>query len=466
VFLAEPTQKLSPQAPAAPAQSVPFLLAAQSAACVPRIAEEELTLEEVVGEGAFSVVWRATWRRAIAVGKQRVTATQVTVKMSNRMTMSNTNYNNNNMNNVNNNMWLQSLTRDLAVISGLPHQNILTLHGVCESKQQQQQTTYANKHQAATSTLSPSSYSSSSSSFSSSSLWIVYELMTSDLAKLLQAAVKEQKQKRKQQQEQQEQQEQEQQQSSSSSIGLHHTPRLSPPPRQLLQLLPTNVLLRVLRDVSAGLAHLHSHGVVHRDVKPANILLRGDEQEQVKLCDFGSSKDLKHTLQQMSVAGTLDYMAPEVLKRQASGRPVDVWSFGVLLFECVVGKASTPTATIDELVEELSQAGCLPSLVELFVECHQQDHTKRPLMSAIHSRLQKLVMHDARDSHRLREELKRAEAQDKETYESTWNDSYANQTHSRELLEYVADMKSPAKLGFLFSLLPFFFFCSIDIPTH
>jgi len=415
--LAESTQK--PTGPEAPTQSVPLLLAAhQSAAAVPRIAEGELTLEKQVGEGAFSVVWRATWRRAIAVGKQRVTATQVAVKMSNRM-------------NNNNNMWLQSLTRDLAVICGLPHQNILTLHGVCESKQQQ--TTYVNNNHHGQQVAAASS---PSSSFSSSSLWIVYELMTSDLARLLQAAVEERNQAEQEQAQEQQ----------SSSIDLLHT---RPPPRQQL-LLPTNVLLRVLRDVSAGLAHLHSHGVVHRDVKPANILLRG-EQEQVKLCDFGSSRDLQMSLQQMSVAGTLAYMAPEVLNQQAAGKPADVWSFGVLLFECVVGKVCARTATMDELTQELSQAGCLPSLVELFVECHQQDPTKRPLMSAIHSRLQKLVMLDARDSARLREELKRAEAQDRDTYESTWNDSYANQPHSSKLLEYVAAMKSPTKLG-----LPFF----------
>jgi len=159
------------------------------------------------------------------------------------------------------------------------------------------------------------------------------------------------------------------------------------------------------------------------------------------------------SVQQMSVAGTLDYMAPEVLNQQAAGKAVDVWSLGVLMFECVVGKASARTATIDELTQELSQAGCLPSLVDLFVECHQQDPSKRPSMFAIHSRLQRLVMQDARDSVRLREELKRAEAQDRDTYESTWNDSYANQPHSRELLEYVAAMKSPATLG-----PPFFFF--------
>jgi len=89
------------------------------------------------------------------VGKQRVTATQVAVKMSNRTSHSHHsilhknnklgNNKNNHNNHNNNNKWLQSLTRDLAVISGLPHQNILTLHGVCESKQQQ---TTVNNHRA------------------------------------------------------------------------------------------------------------------------------------------------------------------------------------------------------------------------------------------------------------------------------------------------------------------------------
>jgi len=169
------------------------------------------------------------------------------------------------------------LARDLAVISGLPHQNILTLHGVCE----------------------PSNPSSGGQGVK-----IVYEFMSTDLSKLLRNS-----------------------QSQAAQDQL-----------QVSQLLATPLLLRVLRDISAGLAHLHAHGVVHRDVKPANVLLRGEQHELVRLCDFGSSRDLQSSLQKMSVAGTLAYMAPEVLDESSSGKPIDVWSFGVLLFECVTGR--------------------------------------------------------------------------------------------------------------------------------
>lgn len=382
----------------------PVVLPAQ----LPRIPEEELSpVEEVVGRGAFSVVYKATWRRKVAVGT-RGHSIQVAVKMSNRATDSGNDSNDEQLGSLSaGDVCLVSneLVRDLAVISGLPHPNILTLHGVCEPNSNNSNRSNHNKGADA------------------NKVKIVYELMSKDLARLLRESLLARVTGTSQQADQQS-------------------------PRSPRMLLPTNVLLRVLRDASAGLAHLHSHGVVHRDVKPANVLLR---DEQVKLCDFGSSRDLQHTIQQMSLAGTLDYMAPEVLNKEPAGRSADVWSFGVLLFECVTGKPCARKATLDELTAELTENGCLPALVQLFAECHQvDDPSKRPSMASIHSRLQKLVMQEASDSQRLKEELKRAEAQDRDTYDLTWNSCYANQQHSKQLLDYLLNQQSSQGLRVLF----------------
>jgi len=285
-------------------------------------------------------------------------------------------------------MSIQAPKRELDVITRLPHQNILTLHGVCEPKGGGQ-----------------------------GQLMLVYELMSSNLAKLLQDA---------------------------AAARKHNPNRHTEPCSSSSPLLATHVLLRVLRDVSAGLTHLHAHQVIHRDVKPANVLLRG---ELVKLCDFGSSKDFERTMKQ-TVTGTVDYMAPELLDKKPANKSADVWSFGVLMFECVVGKVCGRSATKEELVAELLQAGCLPEIATLCAECHQQEPSKRPLMSSIHNRLQQLVMQDASDSQqRLKEDLKRAEIQDRNTYDETWKQYCGSQSHSLQLLEDLMQSFSLSQTG-------------------
>jgi len=77
-------------------------------------------------------------------------------------------------------------------------------------------------------------------------------------------------------------------------------------------------------------------------------------------------------------------------------------------------------------------------------------------MAEIHSLLQRLVMQEAKDSQRLKEELRRAEAQDRDTYGSTWADYYAYQPHTQELLEYAREQASRQRPGFSF-LFPFVF---------
>src|SRR5919201_890421 len=92
-------------------------------------------------------------------------------------------------------------------------------------------------------------------------------------------------------------------------------------------------------QVLEGLAHAHARGVVHRDVKPANVLLADGEGISVRLLDFGLAQtDDAETLTAVGdVPGTLAYIPPERLAGDVSGPAGDVWAVGVLLWEALAG---------------------------------------------------------------------------------------------------------------------------------
>src|SRR3954470_22324978 len=102
--------------------------------------------------------------------------------------------------------------------------------------------------------------------------------------------------------------------------------------------LPVRRALELALDTADGLAFAHDHGLVHRDVKPQNVLL--SREGEVKVTDFGIARSLHvdHGVTQTgTVLGTGEYLAPE----QASGKPVsaatDVYSLGVVLWELLAG---------------------------------------------------------------------------------------------------------------------------------
>ncbi|VDL77804.1 unnamed protein product [Nippostrongylus brasiliensis] len=88
-------------------------------------------------------------------------------------------------------------------------------------------------------------------------------------------------------------------------------------------------------QTASALAYLHGRKIVHRDVKPENLLLFS--KKQVRLCDFGLACTVLGTLYR--VCGTPTYCAPEILKETGYGTAVDVWSLGVLLHVMLVGFA-------------------------------------------------------------------------------------------------------------------------------
>lgn len=96
--------------------------------------------------------------------------------------------------------------------------------------------------------------------------------------------------------------------------------------------------LRWMRQLVAGLAAAHRQGIVHRDVKPANLLL--DEHGTLKICDFGIAKLLGATdlTRTDSPLGTPAYKSPEQAKGKAVDHRTDLWSAGVVLFELLTGR--------------------------------------------------------------------------------------------------------------------------------
>jgi hypothetical protein len=110
-------------------------------------------------------------------------------------------------------------------------------------------------------------------------------------------------------------------------------------------------------QVLEGLAHAHARGIVHRDVKPANVLLAEDARISVRLLDFGLARfEEADTLTAVGdVPGTLAYIAPERLHGEPASAAGDVWSVGVLLYEALAGGHPFWRPTLAETAEAIGE---------------------------------------------------------------------------------------------------------------
>jgi len=124
--------------------------------------------------------------------------------------------------------------------------------------------------------------------------------------------------------------------------------------------LPLTETIYVFERVCEAIEYIHSHGVIHRDIKSNNIKI--SSQGQVKLLDFGIAKS--QTSQQLtqvgSVIGTLQYLAPELIRGGTADERGDIWALGVLLYEMVTGRVPFEAATIGDLCDKIDRVSYAP----------------------------------------------------------------------------------------------------------
>jgi serine/threonine-protein kinase len=151
--------------------------------------------------------------------------------------------------------------------------------------------------------------------------------------------------------------------------------------------LPPPEALKIAAEVAAGLAAAHAHGVVHRDVKPANVILTSSG---AKVFDFGiaaisgAPEEAGHD---GSILATPSYVAPERLQGGTVLPPSDMFGWGVLLFRLLTGKLPWPSWAT--LTDRLSAAAPLPvmpgipgKIGDLYLSCLHDDPDDRPTAAA------------------------------------------------------------------------------------
>lgn len=148
--------------------------------------------------------------------------------------------------------------------------------------------------------------------------------------------------------------------------------------------IPLQKLIAFALDISRGMAYIHSQGVIHRDLKPENVLI--DEDFRLKLADFGIACEEAVCDLLADDPGTYRWMAPEMIKRKSYGRKVDVYSFGLILWEMLTGTIpyedmnpiQAAFAVVNKKLRPVIPSNCPPAMRALIEQCWSLQPDKRP----------------------------------------------------------------------------------------
>ncbi|KAH8417066.1 hypothetical protein KR222_002566 [Zaprionus bogoriensis] len=141
--------------------------------------------------------------------------------------------------------------------------------------------------------------------------------------------------------------------------------------------LPEATCRYFLRQLAAAVQYMRANDISHFDLKPQNLLLtRSANNVTLKVADFGFAQHLKLGELNRQLKGSPLYMAPEIVRKHQYDAKADLWSVGVILYECLFGKAPYSSRTIEELLLRIRKAETivLPANARISNECRDLLH--------------------------------------------------------------------------------------------
>ncbi|OAY57265.1 serine/threonine-protein kinase STY13 [Manihot esculenta] len=148
--------------------------------------------------------------------------------------------------------------------------------------------------------------------------------------------------------------------------------------------VPLKLAVKQALDVARGMEYVHGLGLIHRDLKSDNLLIFGDKS--IKIADFGVARIEVQTEGMTPETGTYRWMAPEMIQHRPYTQKVDVYSFGIVLWELITGMlpfqnmtaVQAAFAVVNKGVRPVIPNDCLPVLSEIMTRCWDANPDVRP----------------------------------------------------------------------------------------
>ncbi|KAL4459399.1 hypothetical protein ABPG74_018012 [Tetrahymena malaccensis] len=152
----------------------------------------------------------------------------------------------------------------------------------------------------------------------------------------------------------------------------------------------------MMKQIIEGILYLHKHSIIHRDLKPENILVaKKDNAYILKIADFGISSQDELTKSQV---GTVNYMAPEIIKSQQYGKEVDIWSYACISYEIITNQQLFQAESQFEVAKQIytfqqfeNKHFICQDLFEIIDRCLKTDPKKRITSEEILDQLEKII---------------------------------------------------------------------------